>query len=360
MRGKGLDLVTLQLLRALRDAGAAVAFLARGRSGLDGVEELGPQANGGKAFCWAPRPYYYGATQRFYSWRAARWLASHACDAVVAWTRTARGLFRQARRQGSLTLLQAGNLHCRCDVGGREGVSWPSISQAYRLDEYALADHIFVASQFAAESFIKHGVAADRLTVLHRGFAPEEFYPAPQHPPVFRVLFCGLIGERKGAHLLIEAWRQCGFSNAELWLVGDVSSEVGKSLRQQAGTDIVLHGFQHDVGSLMRQCRAVVLPSRNEGLAKALIESAACALAIVATPESGFPMCHGASGLQITRSVDSIAAALRQLHDDPRLCCCLGQAARQLALARFNWDAFRDQFAHSVAERLVQRGSVAA
>jgi glycosyltransferase involved in cell wall biosynthesis len=360
MRGKGLDLVTLQLLRALRDAGAAVAFLARGRSGLDGVEELGPQANGGKAFCWAPRPYYYGATQRYYSWRAAHWLASHPCDAVVAWTRTARGLFRQARRQGCLTLLQAGNLHCRCDVGGREGSGWPSISQAYRLDEYALADHIFVASQFAADSFVRHGVCADHLTVLHRGFAPDEFYPAPQPPPVFRVLFCGLIGERKGAHLLVEAWRQCGFSDAELWLVGDVSSEVRKVLRQQAKTDIVLHGFQHDVGCLMRQCRAVVLPSRNEGLAKALIESAACGLAIVATPESGFPMCPGVSGLQIARSVESIAAALQQLHDDPHLCRRLGQAARQLALSQFSWDVFRDQFAHLVAERLAQRDRVAA
>lgn len=350
MRGTGLDLVTEHLLAGLRDAGADVVFLARGRSGIEGIQQVGPTPNGGKLAAWAPRPYYYGATQRYYSWRGGQLLRQRRFDAVMAWTRTARGLFRQARRRGIATLLQAGNLHCGCDVGGREGVCWPAIDQWYRLEEYALADHIFVASQFAANSFTQHGIPAAKLAVLHRGFEPSAFYPAEARPSGFRVLFCGLVGERKGAHLLVEAWRQCGFPDGELWLVGDVASDVRETLRCHAGPDIVLHGFQRDVGRLMRQCHAIVLPSRNEGLAKVLIEAAACGLAIVATPESGFPLSNGENGLVIERRVESIAAALRHLYANPAHCRSLGESARELAGGAFSWSVFRRQFAERVAQ----------
>lgn len=355
MRGSGLDLVTEHLLVGLRDAGAEVTFLARGRCQVEGIEQVGPAANGGKLAAWAPRPYYYGATQRYYSWRAGQLLRQRPFDAVVAWTRTARGLFRQARRRGIATFLHAGNTHCNWDVGGREGVCWPAIDRWYRLEEYALADRIFVASQFAADSFVANGVPSDKLAVLHRGFDPRQFYPAQSRPPGFRVLFCGLIGERKGADLLVEAWRQCAFGDGQLWLVGDVASEVRDVLRRQAGPDIVLYGFQRDVARLMRQCHAIVLPSRNEGLAKVLIEAAACALAVVATPQSGFPLRDGENGLVIERNATSIAAALGRLHAEPELCRCLGEAARALAQDGFRWEVFRGEFAQQIAASLASR-----
>ncbi len=93
------------------------------------------------------------------------------------------------------------------------------------LEEYDLADLLIVFSEKAAESFRRRGFPEEKLFYLPRGVDIERFQPGPR-PEIFRVIFSGALIERKGIHLLLEAWHRLALKNAELWLIGTVHDEA--------------------------------------------------------------------------------------------------------------------------------------
>lgn len=352
MKGKGLDLVSDYLLRALADTDIAVTFISRGRVDYPHVHCPEVRFNGAKLAFWMSRPYYYGASKRFFSYLGSRELRRNPYDLVMTWARGANSLFREARRRRIPTLLHAGNLHCDSDREQNPERLWPAINKGYRREEYGLADRIFVASQFAAADFVAHGFSEDRITVLHRGYDPEVFYPSNQVLRKFRVLMCGHLSERKGLHIALAAWRQAALPNAELWLVGSIASEMRAEVARHASKGVVAKGLQKDVAPLMRQCNLNLLPSRNEGLAKVLIEGAACGLPILATPEAGFPVEDGEMGYLISRDPQDIAQRLRQLHQEPQRVKAMGAAAAAYVAEHFSWADFMRVFREFVESRI--------
>ncbi len=98
-------------------------------------------------------------------------------------------------------------------------------------------------------------------------------------------------------------------------------------------------GHVPDMADLYRSVDLVVLPSYREGLPKGLIEAAACALPLVTTDVPGCRevVTHGVDGLLVpVKDAASLAAAIKELSQDPALCIRLGQAARQKALRQFD------------------------
>jgi glycosyltransferase involved in cell wall biosynthesis len=92
----------------------------------------------------------------------------------------------------------------------------------------------------------------------------------------------------------------------------------------------------------------MLLPSRNEGLPKALIEGAACGLPVLATREAGFPIRDGETGFFITREPADIARRLRELYASPNTLAGMGRASRELAVATFSWERFMNRFRASL------------
>jgi glycosyltransferase involved in cell wall biosynthesis len=91
---------------------------------------------------------------------------------------------------------------------------------------------------------------------------------------------------------------------------------------------------------LFTEVDVMVLPSYREGLPKALIEAAGCALPLITTDAPG---CRevvsesGVDGLQVpVRDARALADAIRQLDDDRALARKLGLAAREKALKNFD------------------------
>jgi glycosyltransferase involved in cell wall biosynthesis len=99
------------------------------------------------------------------------------------------------------------------------------------IEEYDLADMLFVLSQKAADTFRVQGFSEDKLYYLPRGVDVEKFKPGPR-PPIFRAVFSGALIERKGVHHLLEAWHRLDLKDAELWLVGSVHDEAKPHLKK--------------------------------------------------------------------------------------------------------------------------------
>jgi glycosyltransferase involved in cell wall biosynthesis len=91
---------------------------------------------------------------------------------------------------------------------------------------------------------------------------------------------------------------------------------------------------------LLSEVDVMVLPSYREGLPKALIEAAACGIALITTDAPG---CRevvsrtGVDGISIpVRDSEALAGAIRLLDDDRALARKLGLAARDKALKQFD------------------------
>lgn len=82
-----------------------------------------------------------------------------------------------------------------------------------------------------------------------------------------------------------------------------------------------------------------VCASRSEGTPNPCLEAAACGLPVVTTRVGNMPemVRHGDNGLFVERSVESIAAALTLLRDDPALRARLGAAARATVEGDWDW-----------------------
>ncbi len=101
-------------------------------------------------------------------------------------------------------------------------------------------------------------------------------------------------------------------------------------------------GFRADAPALTAACDVFVLPSRKrEGLARSLIEAMAYGVAPIVTDCGGSPelVVDGECGIVVpVDDVAAIAAAIRQLREDPELRARYGQAARQRIGTRFRID----------------------
>ena len=92
---------------------------------------------------------------------------------------------------------------------------WPRIGKARMRREYELASRILVASDYAAQTFVDQGVAAEKLSVIYRGVDAEVFKPpAERRTRPFIVASCGALGERKGTYELIRSWRKLALPDA--------------------------------------------------------------------------------------------------------------------------------------------------
>ena len=109
--------------------------------------------------------------------------------------------------------------------------------------EYALADKIAVPSNYAAQTFVDHGVSMDKIFVNGMG-VDLELFQAPATRPVGRrprIVFAGGVGIRKGVPWLLDAFKRVS-SKAELHLIGPVSSDYKDMLRIGVGENIYVRG----------------------------------------------------------------------------------------------------------------------
>jgi len=152
-----------------------------------------------------------------------------------------------------------------------------------------------------------------------------------------RILFVGRLVEKKGVSVLIEALRLLDETGYDLLIVGDGplrSQLTGES----SGLDVTFAGVVGRVALAAEFGAAsiAVFPSvpaasgDQDGLPVALLEAMCAGCAVVTSNLPGLrdAVEDGLSGLLITPgSAQELAAALRRLLGDPKLCDQLGRAA---------------------------------
>jgi glycosyltransferase involved in cell wall biosynthesis len=105
------------------------------------------------------------------------------------------------------------------------------------------------------------------------------------------------------------------------------------------GDRLVFAGLRQDVPALLGASTVAVMPSLNEALSNALLESMAAGVPTVATRVGGTPeaLTDGESGLLVPPGdMAALAAGVCRLLDDPAAATAYGRAARRVIEQRFS------------------------
>ncbi len=171
-----------------------------------------------------------------------------------------------------------------------------------------------------------------RLTMV-----PERALP-PRRLGVARLVFLGQVVERKGLHVLIEAFARLQGSS-ELLIAGGDWGTPGypqhlKVMAQDAGVASRVHFENHrqDIGAVLSAGDVFVLPSFSEARPRSIIEAMSLGIPVVASDVGGIPslVAHEETGLLVPAGdAGALAAAIDRLIQSPDLCHRLGAAGRQ-------------------------------
>ncbi len=209
------------------------------------------------------------------------------------------------------------------------------------------ADAITAVSRALREEFLRiTGEARVDVQVIHNGW--EAVAPEGEPPAGPYLLYAGRLESVKGPDLLLEAYARAGASltGLPLLLAGDGS--LRSRLEESAGrlgiadrVSFLGRVSPGRVACLQASCRALVLPSRSEGLPLVLPEAMSAGAPVVASRVGGVPelLEHGRTGLLVpVGDVDALAAALSRAATEPELFATMGREARARSAA-LRWEA---------------------
>jgi len=199
-------------------------------------------------------------------------------------------------------------------------------------------------------TFVSQGLVKPEQTFLIPGSGVDvkRFVPIARKESIPLVVLPARMLMDKGIKEFIEAGKAVEQSGIKtrFALVGDIDPgnpssipvETLKSWLSDGGAE--WWGWQDDMLSIYQRASIVCLPSYyGEGLAKSLIEGAACGCALVATD---IPGCrevvqHGKNGFLIPpRDSAALADAVKKILEDDQLRKSMGEASRRLAIEVFD------------------------
>jgi colanic acid/amylovoran biosynthesis glycosyltransferase len=189
----------------------------------------------------------------------------------------------------------------------------------------------------------------DKLEVVPLGVDPNVFHPRPhrEEPDCLEILSVARLVPVKGHRIMVAAIGELvreGRRSIRLRMVGDGPQRIDlerEIAEQGLGDYIRLEGTcsQDRVLDFCDRSDVFVMSSFAEGVPVALMEAMAMELPCIATWVNGIPelIRHGVDGWLIPPSNPAeLAAAIRELMDDPGLRRRLGKSARQRVMEKYN------------------------
>jgi glycosyltransferase involved in cell wall biosynthesis len=187
---------------------------------------------------------------------------------------------------------------------------------------------------------------ADEVVVVSEGVLPA-FAPAvprvihngiPPAPPVTGarsgVVFVGRLEPVKNPARFLEVAKRV--PEAPFTVVGD------GSLRAELHGPATFLGARDDARELLARAELLLVTSDSEGMSIAVLEALAAGTPVVSTPVSGMRELDGVRVASF--DPDDLAAAVRELLQDPVRRAAMGAAGEKLVRERFSADAMVDAY----------------
>jgi len=178
---------------------------------------------------------------------------------------------------------------------------------SYGLNQYKVAYskkiniHYIAVSEKIKRHWIERGLDSDMIEVLHNVFqsnhdskAEDKVSPLIMEYDGYKLVFVGRLIECKGISFLIEGFKMVLNSGikAKLYLVG--SGEEENRLKeivccQELEEDVVFLGYSNNPLAIIKRMDLLVLPSKEEGFGRVLLEAMDAGIAVIGTKVGGIP-----------------------------------------------------------------------
>jgi glycosyltransferase involved in cell wall biosynthesis len=223
---------------------------------------------------------------------------------------------------------------CRIPIAGRGSGAFIESNPSNRWVDTLLANCRPQASELLASPL------ASRVVVTGDLFRPARISginrrQTGMRPP--RILFLGQLVERKGLHVLVEAFVRM-VVDAELWLVGgdwgtgEYPARIRTAIESLGIRNrVTLLNHRENVAALLQQADIFVLPSLSEARPRSILEAMLAELPVVASDVGGIPTAidHERTGLLVPPGdAGALGDALDRLAASEATRIQLGRAGR--------------------------------
>lgn len=239
------------------------------------------------------------------------------CDVFIGMSGLALESATKAKRKyNAKVIIERGSRHILSQkeildglrAKGHEVGSIPLRFTRREIKGYELADFVSIPSRHVERSFLERGYPAAKLFRNPYGVDLTMFQAAPagsrHREPT--ILFVGTWSYRKGADILVDAWRRLRTKGVRLLHVGSV---LDAPLPEEAGFEHVEAVPQWELPAYYARGDVFVLASREEGLSLVLAQALACGLHVVCTDRTG--------GEDLTDFISTKSAVQVVPHEDP-------------------------------------------
>ena len=229
---------------------------------------------------------------------------------------------------------------------------------AYKDDEIADADRVFVASAFTAATLERFPGRLPPVTKVPYGFpavGPARDYDYDPARRPLRLLFVGRLSQRKGIAEVFDCAAALGHA-VELTVVGR-RYDGGTCTALTAALSRCTHHESLDHAAVLAQMRAhdvLLFPSLFEGFGLVLTEAMSQGTPVITTDRTAGPdlLTDGREGWLVPpEDSHALTAAVQALVDHPERVGQAGAAAREAARRR-PWSRYSDELAAAVAAAL--------
>ena len=291
--------------------------------------------------------------------------------AVYAFEDGASFSFREGKRLGLQCLydLPTGYWRASRDLLKSEHERWPDwvstltgfqdseVKLLRKDDELALADLIFVASTFTAETLKHYPGDLGRVKVIPYGFPPvikEKDYRIITGCKPLKLLFVGKLTQQKGLADLLAAVEPLS-DDVELTLIGQKGIEDCKALDSALRKFTWIPGLpHHEILKHMREHDVLIFPSLFDGFGLVITEAMSQGTPVITTERTGGRdfIQHGQNGwLFNAGSVSELRASIRHLLHFPESIAEVGTNALITARSR-PWSVYSNELNQAIISHL--------
>ena len=306
----------------------------------------------------------YGMKNRYAFWTDrffGNWVSAvmGSEDIIVTWGIQALPILYKAKENGIKVVLERGSAHVNeqrdivIDEYDRYKISAVDTRRSFskrrierELLEYELADYVSIPSNYVRNTFIKQGFNESKLFLNPYGVDLAAFTHSKVPHHHFRIINVGLQSVRKGTHYLLQAFFELNLSNAELWLVGSIDSDLAPFIGKFSHPGLKFFGpvNQGQLVDYYNQCDLFVICSIQEGMAMVQLQAMACGLPIICTTNSGGEDLIGnddvAGFVLKIRDVKELKERISYMYSNRNICSDMGFEAMQRVKSGYSWSDY--------------------
>ncbi|MFQ5786442.1 MAG: glycosyltransferase family 4 protein [Thermodesulfobacteriota bacterium] len=274
-------------------------------------------------------------------------------DLLLVESHIALNTIKKAKELGIVTFLdrQAAQIEFQVKIWREEGMDHYIDHRDVKngLEEYKEADYIIVPSSFVKNTFENTSISMDKIMLVSPGidlryFNINKIY---KKDSTFRIIYCGGIYLVKGVRYLLEAFNDLKLKDTELWLIGNVGSDMQYILKKYEGQYKLLSFIaNYELYKYYTQGSVLVLPSLQDSFGKVVIEAMACGLPVIVSENTGAKdvVRNGIDGFVVPiRDVETLKEKILYMYENPDVCRQMGQNAKERVNKDFTLDAYANR-----------------